>query len=98
MRDREFAFGKNTAGDCACPAVTAGFNPDNDASIEPAEWYDEYLREHDHGDSGIVDEDTAYGAWWSILKELGERADRDPGRYEEAYRVGREIADELGWI
>lgn len=90
---QQFAYGKDTMGDCPCPAVAAGFSPaSGDGSLTAAEWYDDavYQLDLENADS-ILSESDAETAWSEMISSLEKRD------MPESVEVAREIADELGW-
>jgi hypothetical protein len=88
MTEREFAVCANTFEGCACPAVAAGFDPDNDHSIEIAEQYDYFAG----GDARTIPEKNAKSAWLEAIHDL-----RETNRPKSA-DLGEEIAIKLGWM
>lgn len=96
MPGRYFAYGKDTIGDCECPAVRAGFSPGTgDKTTAPAEWYDGVVR--DLGFSSphsTIEEEKAKTAWLKTIEQLKGRYHED----SEVVRAAEEVAEDLGWL
>lgn len=91
-----FAYGKDTVGDCECPAVRAGFSPGSgDETTAPAERYDEVVRELGYDNSfSTLTEEEAKDAWLTMIDQL-------KGHYHEDFegvRAAEEVAETLGWL
>lgn len=86
--DSEFAVCANSIGSCECPAVTAGYDPMEDESVEIAEMFDYYCG----GEERTVSEVFARDNWMRAIDEA-ERS----GQIHAA-RIGRDIARRLGWL
>lgn len=91
--NRQFAYGCDTVGGCACPAVQAGYSPSSgDESFEVAETFDrEVMKLSGTEYDGVVSEDVARSAWERAIDALVDGGD------EEYAAVGEEIAAVLGW-
>ncbi|UBF20292.1 hypothetical protein M1M41_gp039 [Halorubrum sodomense tailed virus 4] len=95
-QNKNFAYGKDTIGGCCCPAVAAGFAPNTgDESTEIAETYDYYVRELDLGNAhSVIPEEKARQAWLAAVESIEE----DEYAADRKARVGRDIAEDLGWL
>lgn len=98
-----FAYGRDIVDQDdeirACPAVEAGYNPENGEATEPAEWYDGEVGTITGESVGIVDESMARDAWQKTIDHFRQLIDNsdDPGYYQEQYELACTIASELGW-
>lgn len=90
---RQFAYGKDTIEDCACPAVAAGYSPGSgDVSTRVAEEYDDMVRTWGYANAdSTLSEERAKKCWLAALERLENR-----GLYGQD--VARDIAEELDWI
>ena len=91
-----YAYGKDTIGDCPCPATAAGYTPGNgDASTTAAEWYDNLVRQMDYSTAdSTLPEPDAKEAWLKTIDQLTHRYGPDSNVVETAEK----IAEELGWL
>ncbi|UBF21453.1 hypothetical protein HRTV-21_gp87 [Halorubrum virus HRTV-21] len=95
-QNRNFAYGKDTIGGCCCPAVAAGFAPNTgDESTEIAETYDYYVGEfgYENADSTLTEEE-AREVWLAAVESI----EQDEYAAERKARVGKDIAEDLGWL
>lgn len=95
MSERYFAHGENKRSNCTCPAVTAGFIPQDDENVRHvAVEYDTIVGEKPNNDyHGIISEDEARRAWKRAVRRIRGRRESKPG----AVKAGEKIAEELGW-
>ena len=93
---QKFAYGKDTIGGCSCPAVAAGYAPNTgDESTEIAETYDHYVGEFGLGNAdSIITEEEAREAWLAAIESI----EGDEYAAERKARVGKDIAEDLGWL
>jgi len=99
--ERHFAYGDNSVDNCACPAIAAGYNPNcGDMSLKIAEKYDEILR-RTRSEEGTIEESVAKEAWLDAVDYFvreAEQSDVHTDHYHDVVSVGRDIADEHGWL
>jgi hypothetical protein len=93
----DFAYGRNQVNDCHCPALAAGFNPENTSPdairgmLEATEHYDSILKNRSNGErTGVVDERTAQEAWIEMLEQSLNRG-------WQRKNAALKVALELGW-
>lgn len=95
-QSRQFAYGKDTIGECECPAVAAGFEPrTGDDSTMPAEMYDEQVRELGFTSArSTIDESDAKKAWLKMIQKM----ERFPYANDVNLETAKNVAEELGWM
>jgi uncharacterized protein YfaP (DUF2135 family) len=76
--------------------VAAGFAPNTgDESTEMAETYDYYVRKYGYGNAdSVLTEEEAREVWLAAIESIEE----DEYAAERKARVGRDVAEELGWL
>ena len=98
---RQFAFGSNSFDGCPCPALAAGYNPDNNAvACEVAERYDEYARTLSCVDEGLLPDHLAQQAWEDAIDYYRDRAaetTENTQYYSDCAELAVEIQAELWW-
>lgn len=99
-----FAFGYNMVDDCPCPAMAAGYCPDNGVAItDVAEHYDEIAASQQPDVEGTISEELAKQYWQMAMEEIASiindetRSDYTREYHQGAWTVGMEVAAELGW-
>lgn len=89
--ERQFAHGADKFEGCDCPAVAAGFDPQEDNVVVVASRYDIEI-EGPRASTGLVSEEEAKEAWLDAIDYLEES---DHGSVShEAYKV----VENLGWV
>lgn len=93
---KEFAYGKDTIGDCACPAVKAGYDPGSgDESTVLAEEFDAMVVSVGAANAqSTVSEPFARKAWLKAIRNIKQRFGAD----STEYAIGVEIAEKNGWL
>jgi hypothetical protein len=76
--------------------VAAGYAPNTgDESTEIAETYDYYVRELNLSNAdSIISEEEARQAWLAAVESIEE----DEYAADRKARVGKDIAEDLGWL
>lgn len=87
-----FAYNQNRVGECECPAVAAGFDPEEDDEVRSAAArYDEQIWNMEDVDSPcMVEEDVARKAWLAALDDMVSESRK--------FEAGQKIAVKLGWL
>ena len=96
MKEKKYAYGKDTIGDCTCPAVEAGFMPSSgDKTTASAEWYDNVVKELGYSNAqSTIPEEHAKKAWLTTIEQLESKYHKDT----EVVRAAKEVAKQLGWL